>query len=233
MNNQRDEFMDDMDQIDIIALLKDVWKYKFFVVGVMLIFMLVIGVKMVYFTPYTYTADSVLYVSNRTSKTDDTKYVNKNDIDTARTMSETYMETLKTRDFLMEVSNTTGGKYSWGQIKKMMSVNAVNETELLSMKVTATSPEDAYKIANAIITLAPQKLSSVCEGGSISIIDKAVFPSSPNGKGTVKKVAMGAMAGAILAVIIIFLWGFFDTKVHKSEDVARKYDISILGELYL
>lgn len=233
MNKQRDEFIDDMDQIDLIALLKDVWKHKFLVAGFMVICMLVVAVKMIYFTPYTYTADSVLYVSNKPITSDDTEFVNKSDIDTARTMSETYIETLKTRDFLMDVSNTVGGKYSWGQIKKMMSVNAVNETELLSVKVTANSPEDAYKIANAITTLAPQKLSSVCEGGSISIIDKAIVPALPNGKGTVKAVASGGIAGAVLAVMIIFLWGFFDTKVHRSEDVVKKYDISILGELSL
>ena len=231
MNEQKKEFMTKETQIDLIELLKDIWKHKFLVVVMMLLCMFAVGIKMVYFTHYTYTADGVLYVSNKVSVSDDTDVVEKSDIDTARTMSETYIETLKTREFLMDVSDKVGGEYSWEQIKKMMSVYAINQTELLSVSVTANSPEDAYKIANAITTLAPKKLSSVCEGGSISIIDKVIVPIRPNGKGTVKAVAAGGIVGIALAVMIVFLREFFDTKVHKSEDVAKRYDISILGEL--
>lgn len=231
MNNQTIEFLNDENTIDVFEVLKEIWKYKFLVIGLMIFCMLVVAVKMICFTPYTYTADGVLYVSNKADVSDDTDIVNKNDIDAARTMSETYIETLKTRDFLMSVSDMVGEKYSWEQIKKMMDVSAVNQTELLSVKVTANSPSDAYRIANAITTLAPEKLSEVCEGGSISVIDSVILPTSPNSKGTVNSIALGGIVGIVLAVLLIVLFGFFDTKVHKSEDVAKRYDISILGEL--
>ena len=190
------------------------------------------AIKTIYFTADTYTASGVLYVSSKsvdnTTKEDE---VNKGDIDTARTLSTTYIETLKIRAFLMDVSDAINNRFSYSEISKMIQVSAINNTELLSIKVTAETAQDAYDIAKNLVSLAPKKLAEVNEGGSIKIIDQVLKPTTANDSGLFKNCVIGGMIGFILAIAIVFLIAFFDKKVRRSEDVAKRYEVSILGVL--
>ena len=78
---------------------------------------------------------------------------------------------------------------------------------------------------------APGKLISVFSSGQVTVVDEAVFEKNPVDKGAVKYTILGALAGIVLGVIIVLLFHFFDNKVHKGDDVAKRYSVSILGEL--
>lgn len=220
----------DYSVINVSDILWRLWQHKFWIIGFMLIGMVLMFVKVKFFTVDTYTANGVLYVSSQSNREELTG-ISSAAITSSRDLSKTAIETLKTRSFLSEVSKATGDKYSWTQIKGMMSVSVVNGTELLSVKVTALNPQDAYDIANSIILKAPHKLRSVLKAGEFSIVDNVIKPKSPNGKGLSRMVMTGALIGGVMAVILIFLVNFFDTKVRKSEDITKRYGVSVLGEL--
>lgn len=217
------------DYIDLLEIAKKVWVYKFIILALALVGMIIMSVKVQFLTKDTYVASGILYVSNKSS--DGTTSVSQNDINTAKSMSTTYIEILKTRSFLTDISDDIEGTYSWNQIGGMISIESVNSTQLMKISATAHSAEDAYVIADSIIRNAPKKLSSVFTSGEIEVVDSAVVPTVPQDKGLVKKVAMGAMAGLVLGLVIAVLMSFFDTKIHKSEDVAKRYNVSILGEI--
>lgn len=179
----------------------------------------------------TYTASGVLYVSNKNADGEEEASIKKSDIDTSKTISTTYIELLKTRDFLMGVSEATGGKHSWGEIKSKMQVVSVGDTELLEVSVTTTNPEDSYLMAYCIIQKAPEKLKSIYAGGTVEIADSVYKPTGPNGKSLVTKVGASAVLGILLGFGIIFLINFFDRKVHGAAAVTDRYKLSVLGEV--
>lgn len=214
---------------DIIEVVVSRW-YVILIVAI-LIMSSVLTFK-VYLTEDTYTAYGTLYISNhKNSERKENQSIDAWDLQSSRILGETYMETLKTRSFLIGVSDTLDFNCSWGEIKSMMTVSAVNDTELISIAVTAKSPEQAYDIASAIIQNAPDKLKSVFRGGEVSIVDEVIEPNHANNKGIVKTAIIGFMAGFVLGVAVVFALKFFDRKIHKSEDVVKRYAISILGEL--
>lgn len=217
------------DYIDLIEIAKSVWVYKFMLVALAVVIAMLSVVKVEFFTKDSYVAYGVVYVSNGQNMEADV--VSGQAIDTARTMIETCREILKTRTFLTEISLDTGGKYSWSQIRSMTSINAVNETELMRISVTAYSPEDAYIIANSIVNHAPERLVGVFKSGTAEIIDEVIAPSGPVGKGTMGEAAKGAILGLFIGLAIIVVINLFDTKIHKGEDVATRYKVSILGEI--
>ena len=140
MNEDRE-----MPLLDLKEILQDIWKGKFFIIALMIIFGLIMGIRMEFFVKASYTADGVLYIySQNISELQQASGVTGSEIKDARTMSTTYLETLKLRSFLTEVSNATGGVYSWKEIKNMMRVASVNETEYVSVSVTADNPQMAY-----------------------------------------------------------------------------------------
>lgn len=220
------------DTIDLLELLGVMWRNKLIIIACALVASVISFICVQYLTDDTYSSSGILYVSNKnrySTTVDDS--INGSDIDTSRTLSTSYMEVLKTTSFLMSVSDEIGNKYSWAQIGSMMSVSSVNDTELLKITVVALNPDDAYEVASAIMTCAPGKLTAIFKGGEVEIADPPLYPSGPNSKGKSRKIVLGFILGAVVGALICFLLYFFDTKVHKADDIAKRYNVSILGEL--
>ena len=83
-------------------------------------------------------------------------YVNNNYVDSpgyssaqitaAKDLAATYMVILESRSVLDEVSLKTGGKYSYSQLKSMVSASAVNDTEVFKVTVSCADYKDADQL---------------------------------------------------------------------------------------
>ncbi len=219
------------DYIDLMEIVKSLWVYKFLIIALAVVIGVLAVVRVEVFTEDQYVASGKLYISNR-QELEEGKAISQADINTAKSMNATYREILKTREFLSEVSASVDGKYSWAQIGSMLDVSAVNNTEIMRISITANNPKDAYLVADSMVKKAPEKLGSVFPNGQIVIIENVIVPSAPLGKGTAKQGVLGCAVGAAIAMAIVVVINLFDTKVRKSEDVAKRYSVSILGEIY-
>lgn len=217
--------------IDLVDVMSVMWKHKFVIAACALVMAVLAGVYSQFFTSYTYTANGIIYVSNRSEAIKNLSEITQSDIDTSRSVSDTYRQVFATRSFLKSVSEETGGRFGWKDIKNMLSISSVNETEFLNISVTAGNPADAYEVVNAVIEKAPEKFASIFQGGEIKIADPPEFPEGPNGKGTTRKIALGFIFGLIIGAGACFALYFFDGTIHKSDDITRKYNLTILGEL--
>lgn len=217
----------------ITDILKLIWKYKFLISGIVIAFVLFVSIKTVFYTPDTYTANGSIYVSNQATQQDEnpSNSLVIGDIVTSRILSETYIETLRTRSFMLDVSKYLGKKYSWGQIQSMTKMQLINETELISFQVTTLTPESAYEIAEAIAARAPEKLAQIFDGGQAYIVDEPIKPTAPNAKGLLTKIMFAIFFGLLLGVFVAFLLNIADKKIHNAEDVAKRYNVSILGKI--
>lgn len=233
MNEKEQKLFED-DGLDLIDLFHTFWSHKFMILAIMVIVAGFMFVKTVFFTSDTYTASGMLYVSNQTDTGVESKrdqYISSGDIATSRILSTTYLEILKTSYFFEQVSEAAGGDYPWQYIAAKTSIEAVNETELLRVTVTADTANDAFILAGTILLEAPEKLKNVIGGGKVELIEPPRMPEGANSKGTIRKTIIGAIIGMIIAMLIVFVKGLFDIKIRKSEDVARRYNVSILGEI--
>ena len=218
-------------EIAITDILQIMWMNKFLILILACLTATVLLVQTVYFTPPEYVADGMMYISNKTEQTVEIDKINKNDIDTSRTLSYTYIEILKSRSFLTMVSEAVGGAYSWKEIKGMLSVASLNETELLKVNVKADNAADASNIARAVLEKAPEKLSNILNGGTVEIVDAIDNEATLVDAGVAKRTALGFAAGAFAGALIAFLRNLFDKKVHKGEDVSKRYNVFVLGSL--
>ena len=236
----------DIKPLNLLEILQYVWKGKFFILALMVISALVMAIRVEFFVSETYTADGVLYIYSQFSnqaqngesaaegwtaaEAEKSDAVTGAAINDARTMSTTYMETLKLRSFLTEVSEEIGGVYSWQQIMRMLQVSSVNETEYIMVSVTANNPKTAYRIAECICRKAQGKFAEIFKGGEAIIVDKVIYPQYADSKGGLQKVLISTVFGGVLAALIVVMMNFFDRKIRKSEEISEKYNVSVLGE---
>lgn len=146
-------------------------------------------------------------------------------------LATTYTEVLKGRTFLSEVARDLNNKYSYSQINNMMTIEPVNDTELLKITVEGEVPEDVCEIVESVLERAGEQLITVVKAGSVEVVDEPFIPAIPFSPNISRNTLLGAIVGAVLAVGIIFLMELFDTHIKTADEIKQRYSEPVLGEI--
>lgn len=177
----------------------------------------------------TYSSNASLYVNS--SKQNISEDVSTATLSSSRQLVMTYAEILQARTFLETIATELDGKYTVNQIKKMISMEALNETEILLITVKGTSPEDVYKITKGIIKYAPDELIRVVEAGSVKVLDDASEPKTPISPNIRTNTFIGVFLGLLLGALIVIVLELFDTRIKNSDEISQRYKEPLLGEI--
>lgn len=212
--------------LDVIDMLLRRW-------WLILIFTIIGGVAVFSYTEVliqpTYASEGALYVnSNRLAGQTD---VTMSTLNASKQLVATYAEILKRNTFLKQVSRDVNGKYSADQIKRMLSLSSVNETEVMSVRVTGADPEDVYEIAHSVLMRAPDELIRVVEAGSVKLLDDASIPNVPIAPNVKRNTLVGILVGMVLGGVVVILLELFDTRIKSGEEITTRYDEPLLGEI--
>lgn len=172
-----------------------------------------------------YTASVQLYVNPN----DTTSTANLNELNYAQKVVSTYINLLRTQTFYRQVLEATGLNYSVNQLKAMTQITAVNDTEIFQITLTSNSASDSYTLVEAMQNIAPQLIANIKENAKISVVDPVVYPSGPSGPNVTLNTIIGAAVGFFIALALAFLWELIDVKIKSKENLAKKYELPILG----
>lgn len=172
-----------------------------------------------------YTASVQLYVNpNETSSS-----ANLNELNYAQKVVSTYINLLRTQTFYRQVLDATGLNYTVQQLKAMTQIQAVNDTEIFQITLSSHSAYDSYILVQAMQNIAPQLIANIKENAKISVVDPVVYPKGPSGPNVILNTITGGVVGLFLSLVISFLWELIDVKVKSKEELAKKYQIPVLG----
>ncbi len=180
------------------------------------------------FIPPKYSSSATLYVSASSVKSENVSAAN---INASKMLVETYAEILKARDFLGRIVKDIDGKYTADEIKGMLSVESVNETEIMSIKILCENKNDAYKIAKCFSEYAADELRNVMGGGEVTILETPLEPQSPVSPNIRMITIAGVAAGLLLAGLVVVVLGLLDTRIKSGEEFANMYEEPLLGEI--
>ncbi len=179
-----------------------------------------------YVIPKKYTSEVLFYVENNTNQSDTLNY---NDITAAQKLVNT-CEVIFTSEYTMSLVEEKLGE-DFGFKPEMVSISAVNNTEVLSISVESESAEKSVKIGEAFAEIAPQEFLRVVKSGAIEMIADASYPkefSFPN----VTLFTVGGFAIGFAVLYVIFLIKTItDVKVKPDDDLSGRYDIPVFAEI--
>lgn len=219
-----DEYNLDLKEI-IKVLLKKWWVIALSVIGG---FGLALLISAFLLQPM-YTARASFYVSNISDNA--TSSVNINDITASQKMVNTCIAIIKSESLLNEVAIKDGTAYSKQQLLEMTNAASINSTELLEITVTTPDPEDSARIANTYLKVLPGIVSNIVNGGLVSPLDSAYTPEKPSSPNIPLNSAIGGLLGLMLSVLGLFLVKVMDARVEGEDDVARSFDLPVLGSI--
>ena len=202
----------DISIIDIINMMLTFWWF------IIILAVLVGGATYTYFKissvpEYKSTAKVYVNTEGQQTSTD----VNTSALIGASNLLPTYIDVLQSKEFLNQVSDDLDNRYDIEQIKTMLELEGVTDTNIISISVTHEDAHVAYLVCSSVVNNAPTEVSRVFGGGSTKLTEYPEEAIKPEEMHTTRNAAIGFVIGAVIAMLIIFLVNLFDTRV-KSKD---------------
>ena len=196
--------------------------------------------------PLQYSSHITMYVQSYTGITENANSVN--NISNSKQLVNTYMEVLKDDAVMNAVAEklskqfeenvlsqnftiNDSGKITPASIRSCLAISSVIDTSAVKVTATAENAEVAAAICNDLTQVAPQYVEEAVGVGSINTIDTAKVYNTPVAPNTMKNTMIGAVAGFMLIVLIIFLIDFFDNTIKDTDALGKKYNKAIIGDI--
>lgn len=117
-------------------------------------------------------------------------------------------------------------------INGSIRAGTVDNTNFFSLSVTSGSPQDAYDIVCAVMTVYPDVANYVLGSIEMNVLSEPTLPTEPYNTFSAKRtIAMGALAGIALGLGLIFIYAAGQRTIRKKEDVRKSLNQTCLATL--
>lgn len=212
----------------LLAVLRKLWLP---ILTALLCAGLTLGATHFLITPL-YQASAMFYVNNGSASVGGTNvHISSADINASKSLVETYIVILNTRETLAEVIEQAGVTVSSSTLRDMIEAEPVNDTEIFRVVVTSDDPAEAECLANAIARVLPERIANIVEGSLAKVVDTASFPAKPSSPNYVNNLILGFLFGGALGVFIVVLQEFLSISIREEEDITQICQHPILAEV--
>lgn len=163
------------------------------------------------------------------SENNGTTNYNTNELQLNKNLVGTYSEIIKSKAILNEVITNLDLDYSTATLQSRVSVQAVNNAEIIQITVSDADPKLATKIANQIATVFVKEIPKFFKLNNVAVLDKAETNIKPYNVNYIKDNAIYIMIGLVLSCGIIFIFFYFDTTIKTSEEIEKKLGLTVIG----
>jgi len=118
-------------------------------------------------------------------------------------------------------------------IRRMISINAVDDTRIIAISIVHPVPEEAARIADIVAKVFSDEIVGLYRIENVDIIDKAEVPESPIAPEKKKNVALSVFVALVFAAGIALLMEFLDTRIKTTEDVEAHLGLNVIGSIPL
>ena len=223
MNNQENQAV----EIDVFAMLKTLWKRKFSIVLVALVFAIAAFGYSAFLAKKEYQSTSRIYVVSRQNQ--DNNALTNSDLQAGSYLVKDYREIILSQNVLSQAIEELKLDLTPAELSKKISVSVPTDTRILSITAKDGNPKEAARIANGLRNVAAEKIISVTKVSDVTTLDEAEVPQSPSSPNIRRNVLLGFIAGAGLMVVLMVVVEVLDDRVKRPEDIEELMGLALLG----
>lgn len=217
------------ESIDLLHLLSVLWRKAWIIVLAGILLAAACFGWATFMIPETYSSSVMMYVNTQTNIAGYS--ISLSDLNTAKSLVNTYMVILKSRETLQMVLDEAESSRTYQELSGMITTSQVNNTEIFSITVTTTDAEEAARLAGAIAVVLPQRVGAIIDGASMRLVSGAIVNHAKVGPNITRYTALGLFAGILLAAVVIILLDLFNDVIRDEEHILQTYDIPILARV--
>ena len=223
MNNQENQAV----EIDVFATLKVLWKRKFSIILVALVFAIAAFGYSAFLAKKEYQSTSRIYVVSRQNQ--DNNALTNSDLQAGSYLVKDYREIILSQNVLTQAIEELKLDLTPAELSKKISVSVPTDTRILSITAKDGNPKEAARIANGLRNVAAEKIISVTKVSDVTTLDEAEVPQSPSSPNIRRNVLLGFIAGAGLMVVLLVVVEVLDDRVKRPEDIEELMGLTLLG----
>ena len=215
----------EMEEIDLTELF-DYFLKRALYIFITVIACLVIGLTYTIFLKEPkYKSDVNVIIVNKDKQTTSLQ----SDLAANQKLAATYRELVGTRRILNQVIDNLDLNYSIGQLQQMISVENVNDTEIIKITVSSSEPKEAKVIANETAKIFQDEVKDIYNLENVSIVDKAILDKEPYNINIVKESVIYIALGMVLSCGVIFVIYYFDNTIKSIDQVEKRLGVPVIG----
>ncbi len=157
--------------------------------------------------------------------------VDLSDLNIGASLSNDYVELMKSRPVLEDVIERLGLDYTYEQLSSMISLNVVSNTRIVRIAVTSTDPREAMDIANQMAWTSKSRLPLVMDAPAPTIAEEAVLPKVKSSPSLSRNVMLGSFLLLAAALAVLTFTYLMDDTVKTAEDVEREFGVMPLSTI--
>ena len=223
MNNQEKQAV----EIDVFAMLKTLWKRKFSIVLVALVFAIAAFGYSAFLAKKEYQSTSRIYVVSRQNQ--ENNALTNSDLQAGSYLVKDYREIILSQNVLTQAIEELKLDMTPAELSKKISVSVPTDTRILSITAKDGNPKEAARIANGLRNVAAEKIIAVTKVSDVTTLDEAEVPQSPSSPNIRRNVLLGFIAGAGLMVVLMVVVEVLDDRVKRPEDIEELMGLTLLG----
>lgn len=174
----------------------------------------------------TYTAKVKIFSGKTEQITDE---YSKGELSEYSSLMNTYIQLIKTNEFMGKVSKKAGLKMPPEQLINGVQFGVTEGVPILEISYTSTEPDASKKIVTTIADEFSSGVGEIILGVHTKVIDEVnVITNYPNKK----NVIIFYLAFGILSSLgIIFILDYLDSTIKDKSDLEKRFKAPVIGEL--
>lgn len=179
-----------------------------------------------------YEASTQLLVNKNESKSD-ILVPSYNDIQSNLKLIETYNVIIKSPRILEESITNMGLEMTAAQLGEKIKVNAVQNSQVMSITVSDPDPAQAVLIANGIAETFRAEIVDIMNVDNVQVLAEAKMleTQSPVKPKPLLNMVIAFVVGLMTSVGIVFLMEYMDNTIKSEQDIERILGLSVLGTI--
>ncbi len=217
-----------METIELRDLYFMIMRRIWMIVTVTILSLIVSGVVSVYFITPEYETFTTLMLGKPADYDENSQY-SYQDVLTNQKLIGTYAEIAKSKVVMNEVIDGLKLDKTTEQLRQMMNVTLLNNTEVIKITVKSVDPAEAQRIADEIAAVFMNNVSRIMQINNVQIIDKAALPTNPVSPRITLNIAIAGALGLMASVFIALLIEAMDQTIKVPEDIERILELPVIG----
>jgi len=214
-----------MEELDLKEMLSYFWSKKMYIIIASLIALLLGMIYTIWIQEPQYKSYTTILLKGTESQ------ITSNDIALNQKLVDAYREIVKSKRVLNKVITNLELNYSYEYLFSKVTVESVNDTEIIKVSVTDGDNITARDITNEIAYVFNNEVVKLYDLQNIGIIDKAEISDAPSNINVIKQLVISLLIGIILGFAVVFVMFYFDNTLKNTAFIEEKLGLSIIGSI--
>lgn len=214
-------------ELSIVDIVKILWKKFWIIILCGVVSAAVVFSYSQFFIAPQYVATATIIVRSSSQAQTNTN-ASLTDINAAQRLVGSYSVVLKSKYALDKVIQQSGLSYTASQLQSMISLQALQESEVMQISVKGKNKDDIIVIANTMLDIAPGVLKEIVEIGSAKPVDGADYSTKVSPNVTLNTI-IALLIGLFGSTAIILILALMDQSIKDEDDITVHYTVAVLG----